>query len=102
MAKRLVLCCDGTNNELAGHSSNVLRLYRMLERDSGQATWYDAGVGTIADPDRITGFGRRVSRRLDSAMGLTIRQHFINAYRFLVRHYEHGDRIYLTGFSRGT
>jgi hypothetical protein len=101
LSKNLVVCCDGTNNEIAGDATNVLRLYRMLVRDSEQIAYYDCGVGTIANPDRISGVGRTFSRCFDSAMGLTIRQHFLNAYRFLVRHYEPGDKIFLTGFSRG-
>ena len=101
MQKNLVICCDGTNNEVAGDSTNVLRLYRMLEKSDRQLAFYDCGVGTIANPDRISGLGRKFSRLFDSAMGLTIRQHFLNAYRFLVRHYVPGDRIFLTGFSRG-
>lgn len=101
MPKNLVVCCDGTNNEIAGDATNVLRLYRMLVRDSEQVAYYDSGVGTIANPDRITSWGRSVSKLFDSAMGLSIRHHFLKAYRFLAQHYEPGDRIYLFGFSRG-
>lgn len=101
MPKKLVVCCDGTNNEIAGDATNVLRLYRMLVRDKEQIAFYDSGVGTLAHPDRITSWGRSISRLFDSAMGLSIRQHFLKAYRFLTRHYEPGDEIYLFGFSRG-
>lgn len=101
MPKKLVVCCDGTNNEIAGDATNVLRLYRMLVRDKEQIAFYDSGVGTLAHPDRITSWGRSVSRLFDSAMGLSIQHHFLNAYRFLSRHYEPGDEIYLFGFSRG-
>jgi len=101
MPRNIVICCDGTNNEIAGDSTNVLRLYRMLVKDSQQIAYYDCGVGTIANPDRISGIGRSFSRLFDSSMGLTIRQHFLNAYRFLVKHYQPGDKIFLTGFSRG-
>jgi uncharacterized protein (DUF2235 family) len=101
MPKNLVVFCDGTNNEIAGDASNVLRLYRMLVRDSAQIAYYDAGVGTIAHPDRISAWGRIASRLFDAAMGLSIRQHFLKAYRFLVRYYQPGDQIYLFGFSRG-
>lgn len=36
MPKNIVVCCDGTNNEVAGDETNVLRLFRMLVRDAGQ------------------------------------------------------------------
>ena len=101
MPKKLVVCCDGTNNEVAGDATNVLRLYRMLVRDDEQIAFYDSGVGTIANPDRITSWGRNVSKLFDSAMGLSIRHHFLKAYRFLAQHYEPEDQIYLFGFSRG-
>jgi uncharacterized protein (DUF2235 family) len=101
MSKNLVVCCDGTNNEIASDATNVLRLYRLLVRDPSQIAFYDSGVGTVASADRVTTWGRNISKRLDSAMGLSIRHHFLKAYRFLSRHYEPGDRIYLFGFSRG-
>ena len=101
MSRNLVVCCDGTNNEVAGDATNVLRLYRMLVRDEQQIAFYDGGVGTIPNADRITGWGRGISLGFDSAMGLSIRHHFLNAYRFIVRHYQPGDKIFLVGFSRG-
>jgi uncharacterized protein (DUF2235 family) len=48
MPKTIVLCCDGTNNQMTGQATNVLRLYRALVRDEGQLTFYDPGVGTLA------------------------------------------------------
>ena len=101
MARNLVVCCDGTNNEVAGDATNVLRLYRMLVRDEQQVVFYDGGVGTIPNPDRITRHGRQISLYIDGAMGRTLQRHFLNAYRFLVRHYQPGDHIWLFGFSRG-
>jgi uncharacterized protein (DUF2235 family) len=88
-------------NEVAKDSTNVLRTYRCLARNSDQITFYDCGVGTISNPDRITERGRRLSRLVDSALGLSVRANVIQAYLFLVRHYQPGDRIYLFGFSRG-
>lgn len=101
MARNLIVCSDGTTNEVAGDSTNVLRLYRCLERSTEQIALYDAGVGTVANPDRITERGRKISRMLDSAMGVSVRAHAIEGYRFLVRNYQPGDRIFLFGFSRG-
>jgi len=99
--KNIVLCCDGTDNEVATDSTNVLRLFRMLERDERQVAYYDGGVGTLADPAAISIFQRYLSRRLDAAIGLRVRDNVIAAYRFLARTYEPGDQIYFFGFSRG-
>ncbi len=96
-----MVCCDGTDNEVATDSTNVLRLFRMLERDPRQVAYYDAGVGTLVDPAAISVARKFLSRRLDAAIGLRVRENVIAAYRFLVSTYQAGDQIYLFGFSRG-
>jgi uncharacterized protein (DUF2235 family) len=101
MPKNIVICSDGTDNEIATDSTNVLRLFRMLTRDDRQVAYYDGGVGTLADPAAITVFRKYLSRRLDAAIGLRVRENVIAAYRFLARTYEPEDRIHLFGFSRG-
>ena len=101
MPKNIVICCDGTTNEIATDSTNVVRLYRMLVRDARQLAYYDAGVGTMADPAAMTRLQKWVSKNLDAAIGHTLKANFVLAYRFLARAYEAGDRIYLFGFSRG-
>ena len=101
MPKNIVICCDGTNNEISGNQTNVLRLFRMLVRDVDQSVYYDAGVGTQADPTAHQPVRRRLYKKLDSAVGLSIRDNVLNAYRYLMRIYAEGDQIYLFGFSRG-
>ncbi|RNC81908.1 MAG: DUF2235 domain-containing protein [Phycisphaera sp.] len=101
MPKNIVVCCDGTNNEIAGHQTNVLRLFRMLIRNDDQIGYYDAGVGTQADPTAHTPLRRRLYKKLDAAVGLSIRDNVLEAYSFLMRTYSEGDKIYLFGFSRG-
>ena len=99
--RNIVVCCDGTDNEVATDSTNVLRLFRMLERDGRQLAYYDGGVGTLVDPTAISLVRKYLSRRLDAAIGLRIRENAIAAYRFLSRTYRPGDKIFLFGFSRG-
>ncbi len=101
MSKNVIICCDGTTNEIAGDMTNVLRLYRCLDRRDDQICFYDCGVGTVANPDRMTQHGRQISRMVDSALGLSVRANALDAYRFLVQNYQPGDKIYLFGFSRG-
>lgn len=101
MARDLVVLCDGTENQLSGDETNVLRLYRMLVRDGQQIVYYDSGVGTTPTADRVTLRANQVRKKLDAAVGLSIRHHFLKAYRFLLTHYEPGDRVWLFGFSRG-
>ena len=53
--KNIVICCDGTGNEISENISNVLKLYRCLRKTPKtspvQAVFYDPGVGTLARPD---------------------------------------------------
>jgi len=99
--RNIVVCCDGTDNAVAAESTNVLRLFCMLERDQRQVAYYDGGVGTLVDAAAISGVRKYLSRRLDAAIGFQIRENVIAAYRFLALNYQPGDRIYLFGFSRG-
>ena len=101
LPRNIVVCCDGTDNEVATDSTNVLRLFRMLERDQRQVAYYDGGVGTLVDPAAISVGRKFFSRRLDAAIGLRVRENAIAAYRFLVQNYRPGDQIFLFGFSRG-
>ncbi len=101
MARNLVICCDGTSNDVTGDPTNVLKLYRILRRDESQLTYYAPGVGTVSDPTNKTGVGKWISRRLDLGFGLSLRENVCDIYRFLASHYETGDQIFLFGFSRG-
>ena len=55
MSKNIVICCDGTGNEISENISNVLKLYRVLRKtgktEPQQIVFYDPGVGTLARPD---------------------------------------------------
>lgn len=101
MPRNLVICCDGTSNDVTGDSTNVLKLYRTLRKDDSQLTYYSPGVGTVSDPTTKTAIGKWISRRIDLGFGLSLRENACNIYQFLVSHYEEGDRIFLFGFSRG-
>ncbi|GMV27479.1 MAG: hypothetical protein AMXMBFR58_35100 [Phycisphaerae bacterium] len=101
MPRNIVLCFDGTDNSVDGDCTNVLRLFRALERSDRQLTYYAPGVGTLADPSAKTWTGRKIARLVDSAIGHTLRENFCEAYRFLARTYRPTDEIFLFGFSRG-
>lgn len=66
-----------------------------------------AGIGTYSAVEQSINAGpwgrfkRWVSRVIDQAFGTTFDAHVIAAYRFIMRHYEDGDKIYIFGFSRG-
>ena len=100
MAKRIVVCCDGTWNTAGQESNgrprptNVVRLRDAIAprgaAGTEQRVYYREGVGTK--------FGEMLR---GGAFGLGLSQNVVDAYEFLVRTYDPGDEIYLFGFSRG-
>ena len=51
MSKNIVLCCDGTGNEIEANLSKVLKLYRIVRKTDEQVVYYDPGIGTISSSD---------------------------------------------------
>jgi uncharacterized protein (DUF2235 family) len=101
MPKNIVICCDGTDNQITTDSTNVFRVATMCERSADQIVFYDTGSGTVADPDKNTWLLKKLNSKLDSATAMRISVNVLAAYRFLVHHYQPNDRIYFFGFSRG-
>lgn len=100
MAKKIVLCCDGTWNKPEGKKgggmpTNVLKIVRaILPSDSkgdNQIVYYDQGIGTGGLWDRFVG----------GATGWGISKNIRDTYRFLANNYNDDDEIYCFGFSRG-
>jgi uncharacterized protein (DUF2235 family) len=100
IVKRLVVCCDGTWNrpdhvdQDVAAPTNVAKVALALadadEDGNPQLLHYQAGVGT-----------RRYERFLGGAFGAGLSRNIKECYRFLVDHYEPGDKLYFFGFSRG-
>lgn len=105
VAKNIVICCDGTGNEISENISNVLKLYRTLRKTNKttphQVVFYDPGVGTLARPSPWTKFYQDFKTVLGLATGYGLDDRVLEAYKFLIDQYETGDEIYLFGFSRG-
>jgi hypothetical protein len=108
MSKRqLVLCFDGTNNNLTGGraDTNVVKLCEVLTpTPEGQLLYYDPGVG---NPGTIPGVGWMdwakgwFERIKGLALGKGIYENIAAGYLFLMRNWKPGDDIYVFGFSRG-
>lgn len=125
--KTLVLCFDGTGelsslmalaftdgikgNEFHGDSSdsNILKIFRMLDRSSGKGFhYYQPGIGTyVAAADlnvsgTITKIKNAYIKAKDAAIGTSFDDHVVGGYKFLMQYYSPGDNIYMFGFSRGS
>lgn len=100
MARNIVVCCDGTGNELTQGTTNVGYLFQAIERRTEeQLAFYGAGVGTFGP------FGRRLGNALGRLLGATfgfgVLRNLEEAYAFLMDEFRDGDRVFLFGFSRG-
>ena len=100
MKKRIVVCCDGTWNDLEmRYITNVGRLVQALPtvgssngQDIFQMVFYDDGVGSDSSGIR---------RLWQGGLGKGIDNLIYEAYRFISVNYEDGDEICMFGFSRG-
>ena len=101
MTKNIVVCCDGTNNQLNGDLTNVVRMFEVVVKDGRQAAFYDPGVGTMADPFAQGPIRKRWSMIKGLAFGAGLDDNVHDAYRYLMSTYEEGDQVFLFGFSRG-
>lgn len=97
MAKKVIICTDGTWNTPHGIGAveidtNVRKLYCSLAELPEQMRYYDSGVGTDGTPiDHLTG----------GAMGEGLFEKVQDGYEFLAYVWDPGDEIYIFGFSRG-
>ncbi len=96
MAKRLVVCCDGTwNHADQKYPTNVLKVARAVAPSAPDGTpqvvFYDEGVGT----------GNLVDRLLGGIFGTGLDKNVKDAYTFLMNNYEEDDEVFVFGFSRG-
>jgi uncharacterized protein (DUF2235 family) len=100
--KNIVVCCDGTSNDFGNHNSNVVKIFNVLEKNTPrQATYYDPGVGTPSTYDAFNPVTRKIQYVLGQSFGYGLNQNIMDAYAFLMKTYEEGDRLYFFGFSRG-
>jgi uncharacterized protein (DUF2235 family) len=77
--KKFVLCFDGTGNKFSGteSDSNILKIYRMLDRnDDAQFHYYQPGIGTyvvahsMSQTSRLDRLKSWYAKGKDSAVGV--------------------------------
>ena len=101
MSKSIVICCDGTGNEVEGNLSNVLKLFRIAQRNAGQRLFYSPGIGTIGSADNWTRLKQNTKSVFELATGYGLDREILGAYRFICEQFEPADNIFFFGFSRG-
>ena len=105
MKRRLIVCCDGTWQDLEqSYPTNVVKMAQAIkpidDNDIYQIVYYDEGLGTkqINSKESIIDILTKIN---GGALGLGIDHRIQDAYRFLCMNYQPDDEIYLFGFSRG-
>lgn len=96
MTKNIVICCDGTGNQVEGNLSNVLKLFRILQKNERQRVYYNPGIGTIGTDDPWTRLTQNTKGVFELATGYGLDAEILGAYRFLAKNYEKGDRVSLS------
>lgn len=91
--KDIFVLMDGTSNN---HEvpTNVFRLYEEINKHDDQQTvaTYIEGVGNEES---------LVGSTLSDIFATGMEARILQGYKFLVKHYRPGDRIFISGFSRG-
>lgn len=116
--KNIVVCLDGTGNQIEENISNVLKLYRSLDkgdtREPRQVVFYDQGVGTIGQKGTWGVLSQKAASIWSLATGHGLDDNVLRAYTFIAQNFCQGqvrdadglvsdqfDRIYIFGYSRG-
>ncbi len=95
----IVICCDGTGNEYGKNNTNVVNIFSVAKRTGSQETFYDPGVGTGGwEYEEESGF---LKAKSDLATGHGLQKNVLDAYSYLMDHYNEGDKLFMFGFSRG-
>ncbi|KAI5476775.1 DUF2235 domain-containing protein [Pseudohyphozyma bogoriensis] len=110
VSNKVVLCFDGTGNEMDAYETNVLKLYQTIDQCEQQKTYYQAGIGTYVASNTslpVPKFIVNAMLTANKALGgygltlLDLAEHIQSAYLWLCNTYKPGDEIFIFGFSRG-
>lgn len=105
MPKNIVICLDGTGNEVKAKAvTNVFKISEVIDVSdpTTQVLYYGPGVGTLPAPSAWTTFARVVSKSVGGlALGHGMRQDIGEAYSYLMDNWRPGDKVFVFGFSRG-
>jgi len=101
MKRKLIVCFDGTGNEIEKKESNILRLYKCLDHTTDQMVYYEPGVGTGNSRKLSGGFLGAPRRILGLIAGIGLEANVLHAFEFLCNNYQKGDQLYFFGYSRG-
>src|SRR5262249_21178579 len=97
MAKNIVVCCDGTGNQIERNLSNVLKLFRITSKNELQHVYYNAGIGTIGSSDAWSRWRQNVKSIFELATGYGLDADILGVYIFICRHLKKTTRFFFLG-----
>jgi hypothetical protein len=91
--KSIFVFMDGTANN-PDVPTNVFRLFQDINKNNDNQTVaiYIEGVGNADES---------IAKIVGEILGFGMEEKILRGYKFLVKHYQPGDHIYIFGFSRG-
>lgn len=101
MPRKLIVCLDGTGNEIEKNESNILRLYKCLKHSEQQRVYYEPGVGTLNTRPFARVLWEKPALLAGLVFGRGLEANVLRSYDFLCRNYRDGDQLYFFGYSRG-
>jgi uncharacterized protein (DUF2235 family) len=105
MAKRIIICPDGTGNEVKENDvTNAFKIVEIadLSDPTKQVLYYGPGVGTLPAPSAWSRLARWTSKVVGGlALGHGMRRDIGEAYTYLMNTWQPGDTVFIFGFSRG-
>jgi uncharacterized protein (DUF2235 family) len=81
MGRNIIVCCDGTGNEVTADETSVLRIARMVGGCADQIFHYDPGVGTQGAPTLDFSSRQEILKILGMGLGVGFFDRIGNAYR---------------------
>ncbi|UZP40236.1 hypothetical protein NXS19_008052 [Fusarium pseudograminearum] len=101
MRKRIIVCCDGTNNDLRSDGtmwSNVGRIAECISEYSSKDKTTKQVVGYLSGIDSEGGSWLRMKNQ---ATGFGLDEKILAAYGFICNYFEKGDSIVLMASPAG-
>src|SRR6478752_2066510 len=98
MPKNIIVCLDGTGNEVKAKAfTNVFKISELadLSDPSQQVLYYGPGVGTLPSPSAWTGAAQWVSKNVGGlGLGHGMRGDIGDAYTYLMNTWDIGDKVF--------
>ena len=79
--RRIIVCLDGTANEVSDRQTHVVRIFRGLRKTDRQKVHYIQGVGTMQGQMLSDDGGQSIWRYLGLIFGTGLEDNVLNGYR---------------------